>query len=359
MGLGTDRREGLRAEGADDVKVFALAAPGAAEFRETVPPCPGPDEVLVRVRAVGLCGSDLNTWRGRNPLVTYPRVPGHEIAGEIVEAGADVPAEWAPGAKVTLSPYSACGRCPACRRGRANACRDNRTMGVQRDGGLAESIVVPWPKLFASPKLSFRELALVEPLSVGRHAVNRGRVTPEDTVAVLGCGMIGLGAVAGAADLGARVIAVDIDDAKLDLARKVGAAETVNSRAASLGEALAALTDGDGPDVIVEAVGLPETYRAAVENVTFAGRVVYIGYAKAPVEFETKRFVQKELDLLGSRNAMPDDFRQVIRALETGVLPTVDLVTRTYPFDSAAQALADWDADPAAITKLLVEVGAE
>ena len=341
------------------MRAFAIAAPGAAEFREVALPSPGPEEALVRVRLVGLCGSDLSTWRGGNPLVTYPRIPGHEIAGEIVEAGADVPTEWAPGVRVTFTPYSACGRCPACRRGRPNACRDNQTLGVQRDGGLTEYVTVPWRRLFASSRLSFRELALVEPLSVGRHAVNRGRVTSGDTVAALGCGMIGLGAVAAAAAVGARVIAVDVDDAKLDLARKVGAADAVNSRAAPPGESLRELTNGDGPDVVIEAIGLPETYRAAVENVAFTGRVVYIGYANAPVEFETKRFVQKELDILGSRNAMPEDFRQVIETLEAGALPTDELITRVYPFDAAAQALAEWDANPGAVTKVLVDVGGQ
>ena len=150
---------------------------------------------------VGLCGSDLNSYRGRNPLVSYPRIPGHEIAATVVDPGSHT--EWAAGTQVTLSPYAACGRCAACERGRPNACRDNQTLGVQRDGALTELIAVPAAKLYRA-NLSLKELCLVEPLTVGFHAVGRGRVTAEDTVAVFGCGGVGLGVVAGAAFRGAR-----------------------------------------------------------------------------------------------------------------------------------------------------------
>jgi threonine dehydrogenase-like Zn-dependent dehydrogenase len=169
---------------------------------------------------VGLCGTDLNSYRGKNPLVSYPRIPGHEISAEIVEAGPAVPAQFTPGLAVTLSPYTACARCASCLRQRPNACQFNETLGVQRDGALTELLAVPWQKLLLAPDLTPRELCLVEPLTVGFHAAARGRVTPTDIVAVLGCGAVGLGAVAGAAERGARVIAIDLDPAKLELARQ-------------------------------------------------------------------------------------------------------------------------------------------
>ncbi|MFC1465716.1 MAG: zinc-binding alcohol dehydrogenase family protein [Candidatus Brachytrichaceae bacterium NZ_4S206] len=334
---------------------LTLTAPGRTAWVQRPAPEPGPGEVLLRVRRVGLCGSDLNTYRGLNPLVTYPRIPGHEIAAEVLQAGEGVPERFRPGQLVTVVPYTTCGRCPSCRAGRVNACRHNQTLGVQRDGALTEFITTPWEKILASPKLSAAEHALVEPLSVGFHAVERGRVTRADTVLVFGCGMIGLGAIAGAAlGRGARVLAVDVDDAKLALARRAGAAETINSRTTNLSARVRELTDGDGAAVTIEAVGLPVTFRAAVEEVAFAGRVVYIGYAKEPVSYETRFFVMKELDILGSRNATAANFAEVIALLEEGRYPVAETITRCVPFAAAGTALAEWSTDPARVTKIQV-----
>ncbi len=287
-------------------------------------------------------------------MVTYPRIPGHEIGATIEELGAEARGKFKVGTSVTVSPYTNCGKCAACRRNRPNACRFNQTLGVQRDGAMAEYIAVPWQKLYASDRLSLGQLALVEPLTVGFHAVERGRVTADDTVAVFGCGAIGLGVIAGAAFRGATVIAVDIDDAKLALARKAGAEHTVNSAGGALHDRLAELT-GDGPDVAIEAVGLPETYRAAVAEVAFTGRVVCIGYAKESVEYETHLFVQKELDILGSRNAL-GDFADVIKMLEADRFPMEDLVTTEVLLAEAGEALRTWDQHPLAFTKILVKL---
>jgi 2-desacetyl-2-hydroxyethyl bacteriochlorophyllide A dehydrogenase len=312
--------------------------------------------VLIRVRTVGFCGSDLNTFRGLNPLVSYPRVPGHEIAGVVEAVGVDVPIPLAAGTEVTVVPYTACGKCSACRRGRINTCRNNQTLGVQRDGALTEHIVVPWQAVLRAEGLGRRELALVEPLAVGFHAVARGRVTAGDVVAVIGTGAVGLGAVAGAARLGATVIAVDVDDRKLATARRAGASQVVNSQTAPLHDRLQELTDGDGPDVVIEAVGLPETFVAAVSEVAVAGRVVYIGYAKAPVSFDTTQFVRKELDILGARNATADDFRAVMDLLLARHFPVTDAVTRVVSMADAASALRTWEADPASVTRIHVDL---
>lgn len=336
------------------MKALVIEEAGKTRVVDVAQPKPAAGEVLLRIRVVGYCGSDLNTFRGLNPLVKYPRIPGHELGAVIEARGPDVPDEWTVGREVTLSPYTNCGKCSACRQGRFNCCRHNETLGVQREGGLTEYIVAPWQKLFASSKLDLRELALVEPLTVGFHAVDRGRVKNSDTVLVFGCGAIGLGAIAGAAFRGARVIAVDIDDAKLALGRKCGARETINSSAENLHDRLQALTHGDGPEVIIEAVGLPQTFKAAVEEACFAGRVVYIGYAKKPVEYETKYFVQRELDILGSRNATPDNFRAVIQLLESGKFPVDEVISRTVPLAGAGQALQDWSDQPQAFTKIHV-----
>ena len=338
------------------MKAFVISAPGKTDTIEVERPTAGPGEVLLRVCCVGYCGSDLSTFRGLNPLVSYPRVPGHELGATIEAMGADVPNHFSLGQPVLVIPYSHCGECTACRQGRANSCRSNQTLGVQRDGAMAEYFVAPWEKLLSSNQLGLRELALVEPLTVGFHAVGRGRVTKEDTVAVFGCGAIGLGVIAGAAARRARVIAIDVDNGKLALTKKCGAALSVNSSNESLHERLQEITDGHGPDVIVEAVGLPQTFRAAVEEVCFAGRVVYIGYAKAPVEYETKFFVMKELDMLGSRNALPEDFKEVIALLESGRFPIDDVITVTVPLSQAGDLLEQWHENPGGFTKIHVIV---
>jgi len=339
------------------MKALVITQPGHTGFIDIAEPTPAEGEVLIEVKRVGYCGSDLNTFRGGNPLVTYPRIPGHEIAGIVKEATRGVPAEIRPGLLTTVLPYTACGACPACRGGRSNACRHNQTLGVQRDGGLTELISIPWQKLIWSERLSLAEHALVEPLSVGFHAVSRGRVAAADTVLVFGCGMIGLGAISGAAlGRGSRVIAVDIDDEKLRLAKLAGAAETINSRTEPLHKKLLDLTQGDGPSVAIEAVGSPATFRAAVDEVGFTGRVVYIGYAKEPVSYDTKFFVMKELDILGSRNATPENFREAIAVLESGRYPVRETITATVPFTAAGEALTGWAATPQRVTKIQVEL---
>ena len=337
----------------------ALQIDQAGHTRLTTMPLPhaAPGEVLIRVRTVGYCGSDLNTYRGLNPLVTYPRVPGHEIAGTVERMGHSVPAAaLAIGMDVTVLPYTACGQCPACRRGRANACENNATLGVQRDGAITEFIAVAWEKVVAADGLPRRALALVEPLSVGFHAVDRGRVQASDTVVVIGCGAVGLGAIAGAHERGARVIAVDIDDAKIALARRAGAEHGVNCEPASLSTHIRELTNGDGAGVVVEAVGIPGTFVAAVEAAAFTGRVVYIGYAKAPVTYDTSAFVKKELDILGARNATMEDFHAAMAMLRGGTFPVDATVSRTVSLDDAGAALDDWHRDPRRITRIHVEI---
>ena len=338
------------------MKAVVLEGPGVAHTKTVNgPPVAGPDEVLLRVRKVGLCGSDLNSFRGRNPLVSFPRILGHEVAATVAEGNPRFP-EWGAGMDVTLSPGSNCGKCASCLHGRPNACQFNETMGVQRDGALTEFVVAKAGRIYRGD-LSLKELCLVEPLTIGFHAVARGRVEEADAVAVFGCGGVGLGAVSGAAFRGAKVIGVDVDDAKLATAKKAGATEIINTRSGSLHEQLADVTDGHGPDVIIEAIGIPETYRGAVEEVAYAGRVVYIGWAKEQIAYETRHFVHKELDIHGSRNAQPEDFRAVIRMLEAKRFPVEEAVTHMVTMDETPEILAAWDRDPAQFTKIMVAIG--
>ena len=339
------------------MKAISLAAPKQVEIVDIPAPKLGPAEVMVEVRYVGLCGTDLNIYRGLMPLVKYPRISGHEVSGVIVARDAQVPDSIRIGDQVMVSPYTNCGLCPACQAGRPNCCQFNQTYGVQRDGILTGHFAVHYSKVFTSEVLSLQELVLVEPLSVGYHAANRGRVSEVDTVLVIGCGTIGIGVIAAAARKGATVIAVDVDEAKLADAQKFGAHHTINSTGQNVQAAVSELTAGEGVNVAIEAVGLPETFRQAVEAVAYAGRVVYIGYAKKEVCYDTTDFVRKELDILGSRNAL-HVFPAVIKMLEQRQRPFMDLITKIYPFAKTGQALHDWDAAPGSFTKILIDVQA-
>jgi L-galactonate 5-dehydrogenase len=335
------------------MRAFVIDEPGKARVIEVERPAPGAEEVLLRTRVVGMCGTDLSTFRGKNPLVSYPRIPGHEIAATIEQTGSAVPAIFQPGMNITLSPYTSCGKCASCKRGRVNACQFNQTLGVQREGAMKEYFTAHWSKLYVAEGLSIPELSVVEPLSVGFHAAARGRVSADDNVAVIGCGVVGLGAIAASAYRQARVIAIDVDDRKLAVAREAGATHLINSGSRNVHDELARLTDGPGPDVIIEAVGAPATFRMAVEEVAFTGRVVYIGYAKEPVEYETRLFVMKEIDILGSRNAL-DEFGTVIEALRGGRFPVDSIISRVVGLDQAAEALQAWSDNPGAYVKVQV-----
>ena len=336
------------------MKALFLTAVGQTEIQEIDIPIPKSDEVLLKIGMVGFCGGDLNGFKGLFELQEYPNVLGHEVGGTIEAMGNQVPNTFKIGDKATVYPYLNCGKCISCRKGRRNACQDNKTMGVRRPGAMTHYISIHWQDLFLSEKLSLKELALVEPLTVGFHAAARGRVTNKDKVAVIGCGIVGMGAIASAVNRGAEVIAIDIDDSKMEIAKKIGVAHTINTNIENLHEALMQITDGDGPDVIIEAVGNAITYRAAVDEVAYTGRVVCIGYAKSAVEFNTGIFVRKEIEILGSRNCT-DEFPEVIAYLEAGKFPVEEVISKVVSLEDAGAALADWATNPKGITKIMVD----
>ncbi|MBQ1692812.1 MAG: zinc-binding alcohol dehydrogenase family protein [Bacteroidales bacterium] len=328
------------------MKTLQIVQPGVIRLTDTPEPAPGPGEIKVKIHYAGFCGSDLNTFRGANAMVSYPRIPGHEIGASIEALGSDVPDSFKPGQIVTLNPYTSCGKCASCRRGRPNACENNETLGVQRDGAMKEFICVPWQKVIPCGEVPLKYTALIEPMSVGFHAANRGRITKDDVVMVIGCGMVGLGALVSAVQRGATVIAADIDPVKLELARKLGAAYAYNSS-----------TEWEGlpdPDVVIEAVGSVPTYRMAVERVAFTGRIVCIGYAKTDVSLPTSLFVKKELDIMGSRNATPEDFSDVISYLSSGVDADAFVSDIIDPKD-AQDAMEKWNANPGKVFRILTK----
>ena len=361
------------------------------EYRVTDLPRPavGAGEVLLKVQYVGFCGSDINTFMGRNSMALNPVIPGHEVGAVIEAVGPGVPDSLKPGMVVTCNPYTNCGRCASCRNRRVNACQYNETLGVQRDGAMREYIALPWQKIIPAGSLSSKTCALIEPMSVGFHAVSRAEVTDNDVVMVIGCGMVGLGAIVRASLRGATVIAADIDDDKLALAREMGAKYVVNTRQQTTDNGQQTTDDGqqstdngqpstdngqpstdDGQntvvnrkwlngkciDVVIEAVGSVPTYQMAIEEVGFTGRVVCIGYAKSEVPLPTRLIVQKELDVRGSRNALPEDFHAVIRYLERGTCPTDRLITRIIKPEEGLETLKWWSQNPGKVFRILMEM---
>jgi len=365
------------------MKAIQIFQPEKIRLTDMPQPVMQPDEVLVRIQYAGFCGSDLNTWLGKNALAKMPVIPGHETGGVIEAVGANVPQPekieeeinippigitsryvetdsnrprlpLLPGTPCTINPYTACGHCSSCRNGRPNACRFNQTLGVQRDGAMREYMVVPYSKVIADKHITPKDFCLVEPMSVGFHAVDRGDVTDNDIVMILGCGMIGVGAIVSAARRGAQVIAVDIDDQKLAVAKQLGATFVINSLTEDVHERLQAITGHSGPDVVIEAVGSPATYQMAVNEVAFTGRVVCIGYAKEPIALETKYFVQKELDIRGSRNATSTDFYAVMDYLKKGTCPIDLLISGIYKPEQVEEVFQHWTTEQARIFRLII-----
>lgn len=336
-------------------RAVSLEEPFKISLIETNEPDLNEDEVLVKVNFIGLCGTDLSSYKGSMPLVSYPRIPGHEIGATIIKKGSKVPDSFSIGDFVTANPYSSCGQCIACKAGRFNTCQYNQTMGVQRDGAMRQFYTIPYTKLYKSNKLSLKKLALVEPLSVGYHASERASVNSNDTVLVIGCGVIGIGAILASVQKGATVIAADIDDSKLSFIKQFGVSHLVNTKKEDTIAIINKLTDNKGVNVVIEAVGATSTYQMALEVVSFAGRVVAIGYAKEPIPLNTSLIVRKELNVLGSRNAL-NEFGPVITMLEEEKWPFDQLISKTYPLEETAAAFDFWYHNPDKIIKILIEL---
>ena len=336
------------------MKALEIERPGVARLVERPEPQAGSGEVLVRVAYAGLCGTDLSTFLGKNPLIAYPRVIGHEIAGDVVALGAEVDARWL-GRRVAVSPYKNCGTCAACRVGRPNACSRNETLGVQRDGALTELAAVPVTRLVPSDTLPLDLLAMVEPFSIGMHAVRRTEVEAGDTVLVLGCGGVGAGAIAAAAERGARVIGLDLDERKLAQATALGATDVIDGAAPDVAGRVRSMTGGEGPSVVIEAVGNAATYRLALDVVAPCGRIGCIGWLKGDVPLEARLIVLKEVDIRGSRNAT-DELSAVVAMFESGRIDPRPLVTHRVSLDEVPAMFERWAAAPAAVGKILVAV---
>ena len=339
------------------MKAVCLDQPGKISLIDLPEPTPAAGEVAVRMDYVGYCGSDLTSFRGLNPLISYPRVPGHEISGTITALGAGV-SDLTVGQPVTILPYFNCGKCHACRLGRPNACKNNQTMGVQREGAMTSVVTVPAAKIIAVDGMRQRDLALIEPIAVGFHAVRRSELRAHETAVILGCGVIGLGALLGAVRRSARVIAVDLSADKLKVAKALGAAEIIDASREDVAARVLELTNGDGSEVVIEAVGADVTFRQAIDLVASCGRVVYVGYAKNPIAYDTKYFLLKEMDIRGSRGSEIADFHDVIAYLKQHPDAGDRIISRVVSIEEAGAAMEAWDKDPGGFTKIVVRIEA-
>lgn len=336
-------------------KAVLLQQPFSITTIDAAPPKMGEEEVLLKIEYAGLCGTDLSSYKGTLSLVSYPRIPGHEIGAVIIDKGKNVPAQFSTGDRVTVNPYSSCGNCPACKAKRYNTCQFNQTLGVQRDGAMQQVFSIHYSKLYKSDFLTFKQLALVEPFSVGYHATERATITSNDIVLIIGCGVIGIGILLACARKGATIIAADIDDEKLSLVKQFGANQVINTKKTELVKYINEYTEGRGVNIVFEAVGSPLTYQWCLETVAYAGRVVAIGYAKEDITLNTSLIVRKELNVMGSRNAL-NEFVPVIEMLEENKYPFEQLISKVYPAEEAAMAFDYWYKHPSEIVKVLIQL---
>jgi len=343
------------------MKAAVLHRPGEIRLEQRQVPEPGPGEVLVRVRAVGVCGSDVHYYKegriGRR-VVEKPLILGHESAGEVVALGSGV-LHIAVGARVALEPGVPCRRCRYCKIGRYNLCPDVTFMATPPvDGAFVEYIAWPADFTYSLPEnLGYAEGALMEPLAVGMHAVRRARPVPGCTVLVLGGGPIGQLALVAAKAAGAgRVILTELEEGRLAMARSLGADAALDLRSTSMAEALAEITDGEGPDLVIEAAGSVETVRQGIELVRRGGTVVWIGLPGTdPCPVSVLQAINKEMDILGIyryANVYPD----AIRLAASGKIDLAPLVTHRFPLEEARRALDTVLEQRASAVKVLVEM---
>lgn len=324
------------------------------------PAVPAPGEALVRVHRVGICGTDFGGFLGKMPFFSYPRIPGHELGVEVLAVGEGV-ANVTPGDRCSVEPYLNCQKCYSCRRGHTNCCESNQTLGVMCDGGLAERYLLPARKLHVSRRLTFDQLALVETLAIGCHAVNRGNPQPGEHVLVIGAGPIGLSAIEFAKLSGARTIVMDMNAGRLAFVReKMGVPDTIllapGGDDAAI-EQLRTLTNGQFADVVIDATGSHKSMAGALAYCAFVGRLVYVGITQQEISFlQAPILHRREVSILASRNALPGDFTRIIALIEEGKIDTVPWITHHAAFDEMIDVFPTWLKPETGVIKAVVEV---
>jgi 2-desacetyl-2-hydroxyethyl bacteriochlorophyllide A dehydrogenase len=338
------------------MKTIVLDQPGHFRLTDTAEPGePAPGEALVRVRRIGICGTDLKAYEGKMPFIEYPRILGHELGAEIVDIGANDRGLKA-GDLVSIEPYLNCGTCIACRRGRTNCCTSLRVLGVHTDGGMREFITVPAHKLHKSEMLTIDQLALIETLVIGAHAVRRAQPEPGEFLLVIGAGPIGLTVIEAAKASGAEIIVMDINPDRLSFAqRQIGVEHAVNA-ADNPVEHLLDITSGDMPTQVYDATGSLQSMNRSFDYLAAGGKLVFVGLVKDDVTFSDPEFHRREMTVMSSRNGTADDFRWVIDKVESGAIDTRPWITHRAPFDGIIDQFPGW-LDPASgVIKAVVEL---
>jgi 2-desacetyl-2-hydroxyethyl bacteriochlorophyllide A dehydrogenase len=339
------------------MKTLICTTPHQFDYADTIAPVAGAGETLLKIKRIGICGTDLHAFEGTQPFFNYPRILGHELATEIVTTDAE---GFSVGEAVTFIPYFYCGECIACRMGKQNCCANIKVCGVHVDGGMREYVVVPSYSLLHGEGLSFDELALVEPLAIGAHGVRRAAVEPNEYVLVIGAGPIGLGTMEFARIAGGKVIAMDINDTRLDFCKKNLKVDfTVNPVKEDALERLKAITNGDMPTVVIDATGSLKAINNAFQYLGHGGRYVLIGLQKGDISFNHPEFHKRESTLMSSRNATRADFEHVIDSMKKGLVNPATYITHRVTFEQVKDKFESW-LDPATgVIKAMVDVSKE
>jgi hypothetical protein len=334
------------------MKAVYLEAPGVIYMKEIPMPESKPGFAIIRIKAASICGSDVGAYRGHNVLVTYPRILGHEVAGEIVEIGHNDQGLKA-GDRVILDPYVYCGKCYPCSIGRTNCCEHLEVLGVHRDGAMAEFFSHPDHLLHKVPEAMPWELVpLAEPLTISLHSIHRAALKAGEFITIIGAGPIGLVAALVAKEYGAAPILIDVLDERLDYAKSLGVDHVINVAKTDAVEAIKAITGGVMSHAVVEASGSNQAIRATFDYVSYAGRIVFTGWPKTDTEIPTALITKKELDLRGSRTSA-GEFQEALELIAQGKVNVGATISKRVAFEDLAQAVADQSATPEKYLKII------
>lgn len=337
------------------MKTLVCIEPRHFEFRSAIKPELKKGNAIIKIRRIGICGTDLHAFEGTQPFFEYPRILGHELSGELVEF--DEAPGFQMGELVTFIPYFNCGHCIACRMGKPNCCSHIKVCGVHQDGGMVEYLSVPSYSLVHGEGLTLEELALIEPLSIGAHGVRRANIREGEYVLVVGAGPIGLGAIEFARIAGAKVIALDTNEKRLQFCKeKLKVENTINASAVDVEQELSDLTNGDMPSVIIDATGNLKAINNSFRYMSHGARYVLIGLQKGEICFSHPEFHKREATLMSSRNATREDFEHVIRVIKNGQLNPLDFITNTVEFSDVKEEFSKWLNPESEIIKVMVQM---
>jgi 2-desacetyl-2-hydroxyethyl bacteriochlorophyllide A dehydrogenase len=328
--------------------------PRSLEIKKKPAPEHKTGEALLKIKQVGICGTDLHAYEGTQAFFTYPRILGHELAAEIVEIGPNVQ-ELEAGDSVIVMPYVSCGKCIACRKGKTNCCVNISVLGVHSDGGMQEMISLPTNILIPAGDLSFSEIALVEPLAIGAHALRRASLEAGETIVVVGCGPIGIGIMKQAQITGAKVIALDTNELRLKYAKeKIGVDAVVNALEDPF-ERISDITNGDLASAVFDATGNKSALESGIEYMAHGGRYILVGLSKEALTFNHPAIHSKETTLLCSRNATYEDFYTVKNTLESGWFPSESFITHRVHISEMIDHFDAWLQPETGVIKALIQ----